>query len=179
MPDISINMNGVSKLLQNLNPREAASPDGIPCCLLQAVAKELAPALAALFHCSFLTREIPEIWKHALAQPVLKKGNQSQAANCRPISLTSVCRELLKYIVRSEITAHLDRNSIITDAQHSFQKRRSCETQLILPIDDLAAALNRGGRTDTILLDFVKPSIRFLTNTFLRKWTITAFRAPS
>jgi hypothetical protein len=67
-----------------------------------------------------------------------------------------VCSKLLEHVVTSEITAHLDRNSIIGDAQHGFRKRRSCETQLILTIDDLAAELDKTGQTDMILLDFSK-----------------------
>ena len=44
----------------------------------------------------------------------------------------------------------------ITDCQHGFRKRRSCETQLILTIDDLARGLNDKQQIDAILLDFSK-----------------------
>ena len=119
----SIDMNELSKLLQILNPRKAACPYRDPCRFIQTVAKELAPSLTVLFQRSLLTCEIPEIWMHALVQPVFKKGDRSQAANYRPIFLTSVCCKLLEHIVRLEFTARLDRNNI-TDAQHGFRKRR-------------------------------------------------------
>ena len=38
----------------------------------------------------------------------------------------------------------------------SFEKKRSCETQLLLTINDLTKELDRGGQTDTILLDYAK-----------------------
>lgn len=147
---------GVQKLLANLNPQKAAGPDGIPGKLMKELAVELAPALTLLFTQSLSTGDIPADWKHAYVQPVFKKGDRSQAVNYRPISLTCICCKMLEHIVRSTITAHLDKNSIITDAQHGFRKKRSCETQLILTINDLASELDRGGQTDTILLDFSK-----------------------
>ena len=156
MPPITVSENGVKKLLQNLNPRKASGPDGLPCRLLQTVAKELAPSLTHLFASSIETGQIPTIWKHALVQPVYKKGDRSKAANYRPISLTCICCKLLEHIIRSEITNHLETNGIITDSQHGFRKGRSCESQLILTVNDLAEEIDKGGQTDTILLDFAK-----------------------
>ena len=48
------------------------------------------------------------------------------------------------------------RNQILTDCQHGFRKRRSCETQLIMTVDDLARGLNEKEQVDAILLDFSK-----------------------
>ena len=48
-------------------------------------------------------------------------------------------------------------HNILTDKQHGFRKKRSCESQLILTIQDLAAAgLNSKSQIDAILLDFSK-----------------------
>ena len=40
--------------------------------------------------------------------------------------------------------------------QHSFREKRSCETQLIMLIDELAKNMQIGKQTDLILLDFSK-----------------------
>ena len=58
--------------------------------------------------------------------------------------------------MRSEITGHLHRNDIITVAQQGFRKRRSCETQLILTVEDLASEIGKGGQTEVILQDYLK-----------------------
>jgi hypothetical protein len=157
MPDINISTHGIKKLLERLNPRKATGPDNIPCRLLVAVAQELAPALELLFRMSLKTGEIPAVCKHALVQPVYKKkGSRNLPSNYRPISLTSVCGKVMEHIVRHAITAHLHENKIMVDAQHGFRKGRSCETQLILTVDDLSSTLDKSGQTDTILLDFSK-----------------------
>ena len=156
MPDIQVTVQGVHKLLKNLNPSKAAGPDNIPCRLLVLVAQEIAPALTLLFNRSLQTGETPAAWRHATVQPVFKKSDRSQACNYRPISLTSVCCKMLEHIVRSAVTSHFDQNNILVDAQHGFRKMRSCETQLILTVEDLAKNMDQGGQSDAILLDFSK-----------------------
>ena len=53
---------------------------------------------------------------------------------------------------------HLENLNILTDYQLniSFRKRRSCETQLIQTVDDLAKNLHDAGQIDAVLLDFSK-----------------------
>ena len=51
---------------------------------------------------------------------------------------------------------HLDECDILTDFQHGFRRKRSCETQLVLTVDDLSKALDNGKQIDCILLDFAK-----------------------
>jgi hypothetical protein len=45
-------------------------------------------------------------------------------------------------------------HNILSDKQHGFRKKRSCESQLILTIQDLAVGLNSKSQIDAILLDF-------------------------
>ena len=42
------------------------------------------------------------------------------------------------------------------DSQHGFRKRRSCDTKLILTVDDVAKGLGAKGQTGVIALDFAK-----------------------
>ena len=104
MDDIEVSVKGVAKLLSNLNPRKAEGPDGIPSRLLKLVADELAPALTLLFTKSLRTSEIPKIWKHAIVQPVFKKGDRSDPANYRSFSLTCICCKMLEHIEGADIT---------------------------------------------------------------------------
>ena len=156
MPCISINENGIEKLLHGLQANKASGPDGIPPRLLKLVAPEISPALAKLFEASLSSGKIPSAWKHAIVQPVFKKGDRSQPGNYRPISLTCICCKVLEHIVRTAITDHLEANNILTNSQYGFRKNRSCETQLIQATDEFTAELDKGGQTDVILLDFAK-----------------------
>jgi hypothetical protein len=53
--------------------------------------------------------------------------------------------------------------NILSDKQHGFRKKRSCESQLILTIQDLAAGLNSKSQVDAILLDFSKAYVVYQT----------------
>ena len=52
--------------------------------------------------------------------------------------------------------SHFDQHNILCDNQHGFRKKRSCETQLIVTIQDIAKNLSKGRQVDIILLDFAK-----------------------
>jgi len=62
----------------------------------------------------------------------------------------------MEHILVSHISKHLDRHGILNDSQHGFRQARSCETQLIAFIDDLAKEMQGGGQTDVIVMDFSK-----------------------
>ena len=62
----------------------------------------------------------------------------------------------MEHILVSHISKHLDRHGILNDSQHGFKRARSCETQLIAFIDDLAKEMQGGGQTDVIVMDFSK-----------------------
>ena len=51
---------------------------------------------------------------------------------------------------------HLDNHNILVDNQHGFRSRRSCETQLVLTSNDVAAELDKSGQVDMLVLDFSK-----------------------
>ena len=55
------------------------------------------------------------------------------------------------------------------DSQHGFRKNRSCETQLITTIHDLATRLNSGEQVDVLFLDFSKAFDKVPHNRLLHK----------
>ena len=88
--------------------------------------------------------------------PVFKKGDKSLASNYQPISLTCILCKVLEHIVASNIAKHVDEQGLMYDLQRGFRERRSCETQLIMLIEDLARNASLDKQTDIILLDFSK-----------------------
>ena len=84
------------------------------------------------------------------------KGDRSLTCNYCPVFLTCVPCKLLEHIVCCNIMAHLDKHKLLSDRQHAFRKRHSCETQLITVTIDWAKILDKGGQVDTFILDFKK-----------------------
>ena len=61
---------------------------------------------------------------------------------------------MLEHIIVSNMMKHLDRYNILTDCQHGFRARRSCETQLRTLVDELAKSFDRGKQYDLAIVDF-------------------------
>ena len=109
-----------------------------------------------IFQASLDQGKIPTARKQAYISPIFKKGDRHKPSNYRPVSLTSVYCKILEHIVHNHVMGHLDNNHLLSDVQHGFQKKRSCESQLIMTLQDLANGLNDGEQIDAILFDFSK-----------------------
>jgi hypothetical protein len=100
---------------------------------------------------------------------IYKKGERYKASNYRPVSLTSICCNIQEHMLVSSMLRHLDNYDILVDCQHGFRARRSCKTQLLTFIHELAAGLYRGKQFDLIILDFSKAFDRVPHQRLLRK----------
>ena len=156
MNDIAVQEEGVRKLLKTCNPIKASGPDCIPARILRECADEMAPILTAIFTRSIETGMVPEDWRQANISPVFKKGQRYEAANYRPVTLRSLSCKLIEHVIVNNVMKHLDTHQILTDCQHGFRMRRSCETQLVTLIHELLSALDEGTQTDMVILDFSK-----------------------
>ena len=153
MLDITVTSKGIEKLISNLNPHKDAGPDQIKHIILKIT---LSPILKHLFQKSLDSGTLPPIWKDANVVPVYNKGEHSNPANYRPISLTCILCKTLEKIVASSITKHLSTLNIFYELQHGFREKRSSESQLLMMVDDLFKSVYKRKQTDIILLDFSK-----------------------
>ena len=156
MNNIHVGVEGVHKLLCDLDPHKAPGPDAIPARTLKLAAEELAPVLTLIFQKSLDTGEIPLLWRQANITPIFKKGDRTLPANYRPVSLTSICSKILEHIIHSQIMRHLNNHAVLTENQHGFRRNHSCESQLILTVQDLARSLDKKMQIDMAIMDFSK-----------------------
>ena len=62
----------------------------------------------------------------------------------------------MEHIIASNLARHLNNYQILFELQHGFREKRSCETQLIQPVEDLSRQLIQGKQIDIVLLEFSK-----------------------
>ena len=76
---------------------------------------------------------------------------------------------MLEHIITSSIMKHEDHHQILSDCQHCFWARRSCEPQLVILINNLSSSLDRYDQTDVVILDFSKGFDRVSHKRLLQK----------
>jgi hypothetical protein len=154
--DIIINIEGIEKLLRNINISKASGPDNIPNWILKNCAHEIAPFIANIFQLSLDTGTLPSDWRDANISSVFKKGDKHTASNYRPVSLTSVLCKTLEHIICGHILQYLERYNILTSLQHGFRSGHSCESQLVITMHDIMKTFDLKLQTDLVILDFSK-----------------------
>ena len=169
MPEIQVTEKGVLKLLQALNISKAAGPDGIRPKVLKELSSELAPIFTLLFQASLHQQSIPNIWKHANVTPIYKKGDKTNPSNYRPVSLTCISCKLLERIICSNLMQNLTKHNILYPLQHGFRDKRSCESQLIEFVNDIAFNMQKGHQNDVGVMDFAKACDKVAHNRLLYK----------
>ena len=122
-----------------------------------------------IYNKSLQTGNVPDDWKKANVSAVLNKGQRYDPANYLPVSLTCLCCKIFEYIIVSSVMKHVYAYSILTDCQHGFRARRSCETQLVTLTHDLASYLDSGIQTNMVGLDFSKAFDRVPHQRLMRK----------
>ena len=157
MEAIRIEVNGVEKLLSQLNVNKAMGPDLIPTRILKDYANIIAPVITKILEQSIESGISPKDWLKANVTAIFKKkGNKINASNYRPISLTCITCKILEHIIFSSIMKHYDKFQILNKSQHGFRKFHSCETQLINTINEISQKLDEKETIECIILDFSK-----------------------
>ena len=77
---------------------------------------------------------------------------RARPSKYRAISLTCIACKCLEHIIHSNIMDHMDNNTILSDFQHGFHKKRSCDTQLIRTVHCLAKCLHDSEKIYAVLL---------------------------
>ena len=114
----------------------------------------LAYPLSLIFKLIYKTGTIPTQWKLSNVVSIHKKGDDKDVKNYRPISLLCIVSKIFERIIHDEMistTSHL-----IDKCQHGFLPRKSCATNLLCLIDNLAQNLHKNIGTDVIYFDFAK-----------------------
>ena len=131
MPEIFIDPNGIIKLLANVNPNKAAGPDSIKPIILKELRLEIAPVICLLFEKSLKTGTLPSEWTKTQVCPLYKKGDKTDPANYRPISLTCILCKVMEHVIASNISRHITQHNILYEYNTAFVKNAFVKPSLL------------------------------------------------
>ena len=122
------NKEEIKKAIGQLKNGKAAGPDNIPAEALKADTDTMVEILYPLFKKIWQEKRAPVEWKEGHLVKLPKKGDLSDCANYRGITLLSVPGKVFSRILLNRMKDAVD--PVLRDQQAGFRKNRSCTDQI-------------------------------------------------
>ena len=106
---------------------------------------------------AFLNQGIfPNRLKFATVKPIFKKGEKTDVANYRPISLITTFAKILENIMYSRLRQHLTVNKVLTPEQFGIRKNSNTYRAIYTITINILTTLNEHSQTVGIFCDTTK-----------------------
>ena len=139
---LTIEIEKINLLVQNINPNKATGSDGISGQMLLLCGVSVSLPLQIIFRNILSTSIYPDIWKLANVTPIFKKGDKQLIKNYRPISLLPICGKILEKLIFNHLYSYLNTNNLIAKNQSGFRPGDSTTNQLLYLIDEIHQAFD-------------------------------------
>jgi len=125
LQDVDFDETDIVEAISTISPNSAPGPDGFPAILLKKCKETLAKPLKTFWRSCLDYETTVSLHKTNNITLIFKGGDQGEAANYRPVSLTSHLTKIFEKILRKSIIKHLDDNDLFNPSQHGFREGRS------------------------------------------------------
>ena len=156
LENFDFSKSDIETAIDEIDENSACGQSDIPAMVLKKCKTELSYPILLIWRDSLNSGFVPKVLKNQIITPVHKKSSKAEAANYRPISLTSHIIKIFERVIRKHIVQHLEKNHLICKNQHGFQKHKSCLTQLLPHIDYILKNFLNNTDTDVVYLDYAK-----------------------
>ena len=156
LDNITITNEDVLDVLKLLNTSKASGPDFVHAKLLKEGANILSKHLCKLFNMSLSSSYFPNKWKLGNVVPVFKKGDKTDPANYRPISLLCCMGKVFEKCVFKYLHNYLNSENLITKVQSGFTPGDSAVFQLADLYNTFAGAIDDGKEIRVVFCDISK-----------------------
>ena len=134
----------------------APGRDGVTAKCLKCITDHIAMPLTRLANLSFAQGVFPRDLKVAMVSPLYKAKDPMIFSNYRPISLLSSFSKILEKLMPNRLLKFLNKCDILNKYQFGFPNNHSTYMALIILLEDLNNALDKGECSIGIFLDFQK-----------------------
>lgn len=141
----------VTKLKDN-----APGYDSIPASVYKKSINVLAGSLVYLINLSLKNGIFPDLLKKANIIPLFKSGNESMVGNYRPVSLLTTVSKVFERIYYNRLSKFLKKHKLLYEMQFGFQPNNSTYMALLILMDKVIKAIEKGEFTIGVFLDFKK-----------------------
>lgn len=146
----------IERCLMSVDPNKATGSDSIPGLILKQCAGILTPCLSHLINISLRSGVVPRHFKISHVSPLFKGGDPSSPKNYRPVSLLPIMSRILEYVVKQQLTAYLNAESLLPASQFAYRKSHSTEDAVTLAVNRWLIAQSERKYTAVVFVDMSK-----------------------
>jgi hypothetical protein len=144
----------VYSVICKLTTKKSSGWDEISTETLKRICIPILVPFTYLINVSFADGKFPKNMKLSKITALHKKGDEDEASNYRPISITSSLSKVYEKIFLSRLESHIILNNLLTSHQHGFQKGKSTVTALYEIVDQFFTSIEAKEKLNVILYDF-------------------------
>ena len=146
----------VKKCLLQLKTDKSPGNDGISPRILKEMSEQLCVPLSIIFKLRIDESTLPRQWRDAIICPIYKKSEKRNAANYRPVFLTSIVCKTLERVIVQQLVEHIKMNHLDCEQQHGSTTGKSVNTNVLEALNIWSEALMHNIPVDVIYLDYAK-----------------------
>jgi hypothetical protein len=128
--------------ISSLKNKTSCSYDGLSNKILKLHGSHISKPLTYIFNISLTSGICPDCLKYAIIKPCFKKGDKSQIANYRPISILTGFSKIFELLIFHRLQQHLVSNNILVTEQYGFRDNVSTESAIFRLIETIFSAWN-------------------------------------
>lgn len=130
--------------------------DEIPLKIITQSFSSICEPLCDIINASLSTGSFPSAMKHAIINPVHKRGDTSSVGNFRPISLLTTFSKILEMVVFHQLLSFFKKHNLFNKNQHGFLAGKSTVTALFEFTEMVLSMFEEGNMICGLFLDLTK-----------------------
>jgi hypothetical protein len=146
----------VISLTKSLKGKTTSGVDDIPENLVKQCIHVTKGPFSHVYNLSLNSGVFPDLQKTAEVKPQHKKGDKNDMHNYRPISIIPVFAKLSERLMYNRMTSFLYENKMLSEAQNSFRKCKSLDTDVQTYTERIQEALDKLAHKIGIFIDLFK-----------------------
>ena len=127
-----------------------------PIKLLKCSSAVIAPILTETLKTSIRLGTYPSKLKIAEITPIFKSDDNTDANNCRPISLLSNFNRVFEKIIYNRLTSYIKKHELLYSSQYGFRKGHSTQHAILDIVNDIQTNMNQRLLSCGVFIDLKK-----------------------
>jgi hypothetical protein len=148
--------NELIMIINKMKSNSSPGWDDVTSDSIKKVHMNLVCPLLHVLNLSLMQGICPNELKIASVVPIYKNNDRSKFSNYRPVSVLSSLSKIFEKVMYNRILEYLTDHDVLNNNQFGFKKKHSTYMALILLVDKIVDALEKGDCVIGVFLDFSK-----------------------